>query len=143
MGFQANGCRLTVDEVKVTVGKISDSSVPGNINEIRTPDSNVILPPSSVVPVESADALAAILKDPPVAAILNVNNALDVTDGSGTKFATLDSALEALGGKVIAAFRPDGTATAKALSGYLSSHDLRDVFVISDSAEVLLSLIHI
>lgn len=137
VGFQANGCRLTVDEVKVTVGKISDSSVPGHINEIRTPDSNVILPPSSVVPVESADALAAILKDPPVAAILNVNTALDVTDESGTKFATLDSALEALGGKVIAAFRPDGAAAAKALSGYLSSHDLRDVFVISDSAEVL------
>ena len=139
-GFQANGCRLTVDEVTVTVGKVksTDGKRTGAFADVRDPDTNLVLAPSIITDIASDEILKGITADSPAVAIMNVTSALDVT-ADGKKIAALGDALAALDGKVIPAFRPADAKAATALAMYLKENDIRDAFIISNNADIIRS----
>lgn len=140
-GFQANGCKVTVDEVKITVGDTQNAEEAGSGNiggiaDVRDPQSNVVLPPSVIYEIKTAADIDGITKNSPAVAIMNTDVSLNVLlDGGKTQ--TLDDAIGSLDGCVIPAFRPADTAAAKALGEHLKTADYRDAFVISDDAAVI------
>ena len=136
-GFQANGCRLTVDEVTVTVNPVNATKTKtGNFADVRNTRTNIVLAPAIITEITSAAMLKGITESSPAVAIMNVSSALDVT-ADGKSISALADALACLDGKVIPAFRPADTAAAAALAGYLQKNDLRDAFVISDNADII------
>ncbi len=136
-GFQANGCRLTVDEVTVTVNAVKSTDANrGNFADVRDPETNIILAPSMITEITSGEILKNITADSPAVAIMDIDRSLGVT-AEGKQIASIDDALNALGGKVIPAFRPADAAAAAALAEYLKKNDMRDAFVVSGNAAVI------
>ncbi len=140
-GFQANGCKLTVDQVKITVGdtpnaeETGDGNI-GGIADVRDPQSNVVLPPSVIYEITNATDIEKITENSPSVAIINIDASLDVLLDGG-KTTSLDEAISALNGCIIPAFRPINTTAAEALGEYLKASDYRDAFIISDDTDII------
>lgn len=134
-GFQANGCRLTVDEVTISVGRVSNTKT--SIASVKDPDSNIVLPPSVITETDSKAKLDGIASSGASTAVMKINSSLDVLAADGSVIAPIADALEALDGSVIPAFRPSDADAATALGNYLAETETRDVFVISENAELI------
>lgn len=140
-GFQANGCRLTVDEVRITVGDTPNAEAAGGGNlggiaDVRDPQSNIVLPPSIICEVKTAADLEGITDGSPAVAVMNIDAATSVLLDGGQKL-SLDDAIAALGGSVIPALRPADANAARALGEHLKAIDYRDAFIISDDAATI------
>lgn len=140
IGIQAKGVSLSVEHIKVTL-QTNGVKVPSyNFCDVRTPASNIILPPTLIVPVESAATLADIQTASPATAILRVNAALQVTDSRGNVLTTLESALKSLEKTVIPAFYVSDSAAVAPLAAYIKQAALTDLFFISADAALLKEL---
>lgn len=139
-GFQANGCRLTVDEVRITVGNTPNAEAAGGniggIADVRDPQSNIVLPPSIIYEVKTAADLEGITEGSPAVAVMNIDADASVLLDGGKKL-SLDDAIAALDGSVIPALRPADATAARALAEHMKAIDYRDAFIISDDAATI------
>ncbi len=131
MGLQANGSRMTVSKVKITVNPESQVKDKAEmLHDTRDAQSNIALAPTLVTEVKTNSEFKALDNTLPAIAILDgeVNGGvIGVSiDGKFTKLSEL-----ALNNKIIPAIRVDSKEEAEALGGYASSLKLCDMYVIS------------
>ncbi len=137
MGLQANGSRMTVSHIKVTVNpesRVADKSA--MLRDTRDTESNIALEPVLVTEVKTAAELKALDTTLPAIAILEGEVSGDdigaSIDGKFTKLSEL-----ALNDKVIPAVRIDSQAEAEALGRYANSLPVCDMYVISSDAALI------
>lgn len=136
-GLQVNGCSASFTSVKVTLMTETVEPSASKLVQVREPASNLNQTPSIVTYIGTADDLNNILTNSPATAIMYVNSAMEVTDGKGTKLATVAEAMKMLNKQVIPAFRVSDEATVKALCAYLEENKILDVFVLSDNESLI------
>ncbi len=137
MGLQANGSRMTVSRIKITVNpesKVTDRT--GGLHETRQAESNIVLAPALVTEVKTASELKALATALPAVAIFDAQmngTELGVTlDGKFTKLADADA-----GKNIIPAYRVDGREEAEALGSYAKSLPVCDMYVISSDMSLI------
>lgn len=137
VGLQVRGMSASFDYIKVTVSTKDIKGTEHSMTEVRSPKSNIILPPAMVSYVKDNQTLDSIQKSSPAVAVMYVNSALEVTDANGTKIASLKDALAKLDNTVIPAFYIRDKQTISPLAVYLAQNKLSDLYFISDDASIL------
>ncbi len=137
MGLQANGSRMTVSHIKVTVNpesRVADKSA--MLRDTRDTESNIALEPVLVTEVKTAAELKALDTTLPAIAILEGEVSGDdigaSIDGNFTKLSEL-----AMSNKVIPAVRIDSPAEAEALGKYAKTLPICDMYVISSDPALI------
>ena len=137
VGLQVRGMSASFDYIKVAISAGEINGTSHSMNEVREPESNIILTPAMASYVDSATTLADIQKNSPAVAVLYINSSLDVTDADGAKISTLDDALAKLNKTVIPAFYIKDKATLTALAAYLKSNKLTDLYFMSSDSSLM------
>lgn len=136
IGLQANKSILKVDDIKVTYIK-AKTAVPQSYVEIAQSDLGVIGGYTlseyyGARPVEELTSEAI-----PANVIMRINKDLDVLDADGNKICSVEDALALLGGKIMPTFKIGDEETCSALCAYLSDNSITDVFVMSESGDLV------
>ncbi len=140
IGLQANGSRMKVDNIRITLQQEALPPMPPDrFVNVTEPETKISLAPSVVKELRSAADLAS-LNGPalPATVILHVNHELKVTDPAGTsELGSLDEVLASLGTRMIPAFYIKDEQAADKLTGYVQRTVLEDAFVVSDRGELV------
>ncbi|MCP1305664.1 glycerophosphodiester phosphodiesterase family protein [Paenibacillus tyrfis] len=140
IGLQANGSRMKVDNIRITLQQEALPPMPTDrFVNVTEPETKISLAPSVVKEVRSAADLAS-LNGPtlPATVILHVNPELKVTDPSSANvLGSLDEVLASLGTRMIPAFYVKGEQAADKLADYVQRTELEDAFVVSDRGELV------
>lgn len=142
IGFQASGAVAAYDNIRITVPA---DYVDDNLYEFTTiptlyePATGIQLPPTVMTLASSYADLQAIKNEEvrPQALVLTVDHTLNVVDPSGNPIATILEALTTIDGRAIPAFRVHSAAVAEAVAVLVKRYGIRDVFLISESAEAI------
>ncbi len=131
VGVQINQCRAEFSSFKVTLaGAVSLEKPASCYADIVDPESNVVLPP---VPVTEAGAdLDALLSSGAVAAIFDVDSALNVKTGG-----TLESVISKIKNKLVPIFRVADSSSATAVAKKLKELSHSDAFIMSSDASAV------
>ncbi|MBU7314699.1 glycerophosphodiester phosphodiesterase family protein [Paenibacillus oleatilyticus] len=140
IGFQANGSRMKVDNIRITLQQEALPPMPTDrFVNVTEPETKISLAPSVVKEVHSAADLASLNGPaPPATVILHVNPELKVTDPAGaSELGSLDEVLASLGTRMIPAFYVKDEQAADMLTDYVQRNELEDAFVVSDRGELV------
>ncbi|MGM9641955.1 MAG: hypothetical protein ACI3XI_01965, partial [Eubacteriales bacterium] len=131
MGLQANGSRMTVSHVRITVNP--ESGVVDNtagLHDTRDVSSNIALAPALVTEVTTAAQLSALNTTLPAVAVFNAKmNGSELGIELDGKFSAL--ADTEINDKVIPAIRVSTKAEAEALGKYAKTLKVCDMYVIA------------
>lgn len=135
IGLQANGSKMKVDNLRVTLQLEQLPPLPGDryVN-VAEADTRISLAPSIVTDIASKQQLASYTGSAlPATAILHVNDEMKVVAPAGGQvIMTLDEALQTIDSRMIPAFYVESEKAVDALVAYLKHNELEDAFVISD-----------
>ncbi len=139
VGICANKSLIKVDSIKVT---LNASSIP------ETPYTVVAQPTTDVIGcicfseiIDSSNKLEKLksMSVKPANAIFYVNEKQSICSADYSKaFGTMENAIAALDGKIMPTFCVKDTAGVEAVCQYLTTYKITDVFIMSDSTDVLL-----
>lgn len=136
MGVLANGCKLVVDNLKVTVNP--ETKVTRTLHDTRDTESSIALSPLLITQADTAAQLAALSETLPAVVIVDAAVENDVfgarIDGQFMAIDALESAIDA---RVIPAFRVTDSVQAEALGAYAASLALCDMYVISQNTALI------
>ncbi|MFC0211757.1 glycerophosphodiester phosphodiesterase family protein [Paenibacillus chartarius] len=139
IGLQANGSKMKLDNLRVTLQQEALPPMPGeSFVQVTEPDTKIAMAASVVTEIRGAADLAK-LSGPalPATAILHINSELQVVSADGSPFTSVAEAIAALGGKTMPAFYIKDEETADRLAAYLEEQALEDVFVVSADAPLI------
>ncbi|PWV95535.1 glycerophosphoryl diester phosphodiesterase [Paenibacillus cellulosilyticus] len=140
IGLQANGSKMKVDNLRVTLQLDELPPLPGDryVN-VAQADTRISLAPSVVTDIATKQQLESYTGSAlPATVILHVNDDLKVVAASGGQaIMTLDEALETIDSRMIPAFYVETEAAVDALVSYLKHNELEDAFVMSDKPELV------
>lgn len=136
IGIQANGSKMKLDNVKVTLQLAPLPPMPADkFARIVSPDTGIALAPSVVTEITSAEQLASLTApNLPATVILHVGKGLKVTDPTGKQeLGELTAMLESLQYRMIPAFYIHDADAAIELTDYLAARKIEDSFIMADS----------
>nr|WP_088830710.1 glycerophosphodiester phosphodiesterase family protein [Paenibacillus tyrfis] len=140
IGLQANGSRMKVDNIRITLQQEALPPMPTDrFVNVTEPETKISLAPSVVKEVRSAADLVS-FNGPalPATVILHVNSELKVTDPAGaSELGSLDEVLASLGTRMIPAFYVKDEQAADKLAENVQRNELEDAFVVSDRGELV------
>lgn len=134
IGLQANGSRMKVDNLRVTLQQEALPPLPSDrFADVYEPDTKIAMGPSVVMELSDAQQLQSLTKpETPATLILHVDDALRVTNPSGSAvLANASDVLEQLEGRIIPAFYVKSEAAADAVAMYAKANGLEDAFIAS------------
>ncbi|WP_256761623.1 glycerophosphodiester phosphodiesterase family protein [Cohnella sp. WQ 127256] len=140
IGFQANGSKMKVDNVRVSLQQNALSPLPSDLFvNVTEPETKISIAPSVVTEIKSMNDLSALTGTTlPATVIVHVNGSLKVTDPSGqTLIGDLDSMIDAIGARMIPAFYVKDEQTVNGLVDALKSKGIEDAFVISVNGDLV------
>ncbi|QJD84974.1 glycerophosphodiester phosphodiesterase family protein [Cohnella herbarum] len=140
IGFQANGSKMKVDNVRVSLQQTALTPLPSDLFvNVTEPETKISIAPSVVTEIKSMNDLSALTGTTlPATVIVHVNGDLKVTDPSGkTQIGDLDSMIDALGARMIPAFYVKDELTVNGLMDALKAKGIEDAFVISDNGDLV------
>ncbi|HOP99684.1 MAG TPA: glycerophosphodiester phosphodiesterase family protein [Acetivibrio clariflavus] len=136
IGFQASGCIMKVDNLKVSLleeqlGPVK--SPEDNFARVKEVNTKIAMAPTLVSEIKSKEEFDRLISYGQVGTIiLSVNKNLEIIGrGSNDVIGTVASFYEAMKSKIIPAFRVNDFESAQAISKYLKDNGIEDVFVIS------------
>lgn len=142
VGLQANQSKLVIDYVKITLQEEAPvyvrPEVPKNLQFVEHADSNLLNTPTNVAIIDSKEKLDGLqnLTVKPSNALFYLDKELNVTLADGTKIATIDDAIAAVGDNIIPAFYVKDKETVTAATTKLKAAKLLDVLFISADPNV-------
>lgn len=141
IGFQANGSRMKVDNVKVTLQQNALPPLPSDrFVNVTEPQTAIAIAPTVIAIVSSADDLSNIAGavTPPATVMLHVNEELEVTNASGDQLiGPLSSVLDTIGTRSMPAFYVKDEQTVLSLVAWLKEQRLEDAFIVSDQGQLV------
>jgi glycerophosphoryl diester phosphodiesterase len=140
IGLQANGSKMKVDNVRVTLLQEPLPPMPADrFVTVSEPTTKISMAPSIVTDIESAEQLAGLNADAlPATVVLHVDDELNWTDSTGLRrIGTLDAALAAIGTRMIPAFEVKTAQAADRLAEYALTNEIEDAFVLASDGELV------
>ncbi|WP_164985298.1 glycerophosphodiester phosphodiesterase family protein [Ammoniphilus sp. CFH 90114] len=140
IGFQANGSKMKVDNIRVTLLEEPLPALPGDrFVKVTEPATKISLAPTVVAQVETMEELASLNASTlPATVILPVNQELKVSNSTGTQeIGSLNSVLQVIDNRMIPAFYVKDEQTVNSLVSYLKNEGIEDAFVISSNASLV------
>ena len=145
LGFHVRGAEMSVDYVKIVLRDVVDNEKAlGGMANVISPDSNIVLAPSIVTEITTADELSKLTEAISAAnsgskAIVPATAIFEVKDKKVLNGAlTYDEAVSALNSNVIPGFRVNDLESAKDVATWLKDTGCDiDAFIVSDNAELL------
>ena len=135
IGFQANGCIMKIDNVKVSLLEEPLELVNSSDNFVRVKeaDTKIALAPTIIAEAKSKKEFENIVSGGQAGTIiLNVNKNLEVTGyGINDVIGNVAEFYGAMKSKFIPAFRVFDSEAALAISNYLKENGIEDAFVVS------------
>lgn len=108
------------------------SASAASLQEVRVPESNILLAPTLISRVNSAEELESLVTDhAPAVAVLKVDSEGNTPAGA------LSQAVEKLGSTVIPAFQVENLEEANALNAWLADNNVNEGFVMSPYSELI------
>lgn len=139
IGICANKSLIKVDSIKVTLNASSIPETPYTV--IAQPTTDIIggICFSEIIDNTAKLEKLSTMSVKPANAIFYVNEKQEICTADYSKtFATMEKAIAALDGKIMPTFYVKDTASAEAVCRYLTTYKITDVFIMSDSSDVLL-----
>ncbi|WP_173224413.1 glycerophosphodiester phosphodiesterase family protein [Paenibacillus alba] len=140
VGLQANGSKMKVDNIRVTLQQEALPPIPnGRFVEVTEPETRIAMAASVVSELQSAADLAK-LDAPalPSNLIIHVAPGLKVTDSAGKlEIGSLDTLLSKIDGRIIPAFYVKDESTVDQLVAYLKTNSWEDAAIVSDNGELI------
>lgn len=142
IGFQANGCLMRIDNVKVTLLETPLSTVKrpeSNYSRVQEAKTKIAMAPSIVTEIKSQKQFEDLIsKGQAATAILTVNKNLEVLgEGPGDVIGNVKDMYDRMKSKIMPAFRVNDPVSAMELTEYLKRNIIEDVFIISKSPEIV------
>lgn len=138
VGIQANGCKIAVDNIRITLPTTQIPEQKNTLVDVYQPDADITNAPSIITDIKSASDFNSIAGDVrPATAILHLDSALNVVGSDGKALKSMNDALAALNNKVMPAFYVNDEETVNALSAYINESGLYDLFVMSDKSDLV------
>lgn len=140
IGIQANGCRMKIDNIKISLQeeklskKESDKYV--NVHEIT---KKIKTAPTSCIYLNDKDDLNILTEDDVVPAnlIINLNDNLNVINTKNEEIYNLDELFYDLDKKIIPVFNVRNMNIAEKLVSYLQKNEIVDATVMSDNPDII------
>ncbi|MFS0836502.1 glycerophosphodiester phosphodiesterase family protein [Paenibacillus sp. 1P03SA] len=134
IGLQANGSRMKVDNIRVTLQQDALPPLPSErFVQVVEPETKISLAPTVVMELKSSADLVKLQGTAlPATAMLYVNGNLKITSPGGAEIGSLDDILAALNNKVIPAFYVRDEAGTDKLVEALKARGIEDAFIVSD-----------
>ncbi|MGE6230441.1 glycerophosphodiester phosphodiesterase family protein [Paenibacillus chitinolyticus] len=139
IGLQANGSRMKVDNIRVTLQQDALPPLPSErFVQVVEPETKISLAPTVVTELKSsADLVKLQGTSLPATAMMYVNGNLKITAPGGAEIAGLDEILGALNNKVIPAFYVRDELSTDKLVEALKTRGIEDAFIVSDKGELV------
>lgn len=140
LGLQANGSKMKVDNIRVTLQENALPAIPnGHFAEVTEPETRIAMAASVVTELRSTADLAK-LDAPalPSNVIIHIGQGLKVTDPTGKiEISSLDALLGKIGGRIIPGFYVKDEVTVDQLVDYLKTNSWEDASIVSDKGELI------
>ena len=139
VGFQANGSKMKVDNVKITLQEkdlpktASDKYV--DVNEIT---NNISMAPTTILKINSVNDADILNQNTlPANGWLKINSDINVISENGERLCSLPEAMELMSDKIIPAIEVEDEEAVTKLINYLKENEIEDVTVISENPELI------
>ncbi len=142
IGFQANGCVMKIDNVKITLLETPLTTVKRpeeNYSRVQEANTKIAMSPSIVTEIKNQKQFEDLISKGQVAtAILTINKKLEVLgEGPENVIGNVKAMYEAMKTKIIPAFRVNDPVSAMEITEYLKGNSIEDAFIVSKSPDVV------
>ncbi|MEK3882772.1 glycerophosphodiester phosphodiesterase family protein [Paenibacillus sp. PL2-23] len=133
IGLQANGSRMKVDNIRVTLQQEALPPLPSDrFADVYEPDTKIAMGPTVVMEISDVEGLESLhAPETPATVIMHINDQLGITTPSGTPIAEAAEVLEQLEGRIMPAFYVKSEEAADEAAIYAKQKGLEDAFIVS------------
>lgn len=126
-----------ISEMAAIGRAVNASSNISAMANVHVPNTGIVNPP--VVVQQVTNALPAMDKSLPAVAVMDIDDQLNVLNGEGVAFTTVDEFCQQYSANVIGAYVVDSTAEVTALTAYLTENGVMDAYVFAAEEDIALA----